>query len=309
MPMAPAAIGAMVAERAAARGLGDWTEADRLLASLRAGGVAVEDRADGTSGWRLAAAEPVAAAASAVPSAAGRREKPAQSVRAARGRKGRAHRRAQKPRAAAFADWLCAAFPLADGEGGAPAVLDVAGGRGELCWELAVGRGIGCVVVDPQPVRLSREKTKRALGLAATAAAAVSSGRAKDAQQPSGDGGSSHAVPAEWLDARVLAERRAGGGGGDPLSGAAAAGAAGAVTAAAACSFLGQRLGMGQLRMLFAADFGSPPQAPPQPQQREPHEHTPNIMGAAAGSGSELQKKRGREPPACADGAKVRIVF
>ena len=45
-------------------------------------------------------------------------------------------------------------------------VLDVAGGRGHLAFELAVERGIPTTVVDSVPVKLSAFKSKRLLGVA-----------------------------------------------------------------------------------------------------------------------------------------------
>ena len=132
-------VGAAVSARTAARKSGNWVEADRLLLELqRTHGVRMRDLPDGSSTWEFLSAEPADAA---TPSAASR-QKPAGSVRAARGRQHRAHRRAQKTRASAFADWLCATFPTELGSSGSASgstmVLDVAGGRGGLCWELAV---------------------------------------------------------------------------------------------------------------------------------------------------------------------------
>jgi len=40
-------------------------------------------------------------------------------------------------------------------------VLDVAGGRGELAFELTLGFGIPVTVVDPRPLKLSRPQFKR----------------------------------------------------------------------------------------------------------------------------------------------------
>ena len=44
-------------------------------------------------------------------------------------------------------------------------MLDVAGGAGSLCWDLAIQHGLGTTVVDPKPVRLSKAKTKIMLAL------------------------------------------------------------------------------------------------------------------------------------------------
>lgn len=51
-------------------------------------------------------------------------------------------------RASVFADWLCSTYGLERLRSGG--VLDVAGGRGDLAFELAVKRGIPCTVVDPR---------------------------------------------------------------------------------------------------------------------------------------------------------------
>jgi len=51
-------------------------------------------------------------------------------------------------RAAVFAEWLCSTYGLEDLQQGG--VLDVAGGRGELSFELSVKRKIPCTVVDPR---------------------------------------------------------------------------------------------------------------------------------------------------------------
>jgi len=51
-------------------------------------------------------------------------------------------------RACVLADWICEHFGLENLQRGG--VLDVAGGRGEVAFELAVKRGIPCVVVDPR---------------------------------------------------------------------------------------------------------------------------------------------------------------
>jgi len=50
--MTHAEIDALVAERAAARGRGNFAEADRIRERLRSEKIIVEDRADGTSNWR-----------------------------------------------------------------------------------------------------------------------------------------------------------------------------------------------------------------------------------------------------------------
>jgi cysteinyl-tRNA synthetase len=47
----PAMIGAIVAERAAARAAKNWAESDRLRDELAALGVAIKDNKDGTTSW------------------------------------------------------------------------------------------------------------------------------------------------------------------------------------------------------------------------------------------------------------------
>lgn len=51
-------------------------------------------------------------------------------------------------RAAVYADWLCSVFGLENLK--RDGVVDIAGGRGELAFELAVKRQIPCVTVDPR---------------------------------------------------------------------------------------------------------------------------------------------------------------
>eukprot|EP00667_Euglena_gracilis_P016547 EG_transcript_17320 len=62
-------------------------------------------------------------------------------------------KRPRRQRAVVFCDWVAATFPPHVLRRG---VVDVAGGRGELAFELAVVRQIRTLVVDPRPVRLSR---------------------------------------------------------------------------------------------------------------------------------------------------------
>ncbi|KAA6425158.1 MAG: hypothetical protein FRX49_04653 [Trebouxia sp. A1-2] len=62
-------------------------------------------------------------------------------------------------RASVFSDWLTATFGsevLSQGSG----VLDVAGGRGDVSFELQTVRGIRCTLVDPRPQKLSRSQRK-----------------------------------------------------------------------------------------------------------------------------------------------------
>ena len=86
--------------------------------------------------------------------------------RTKRNRKVRAHRKEQKKRSAAFANWLFATFSREVGADRSalamarrPRVLDVAGGSGGLCWEVATTHGARCTVIDPQPLRFGAAKT------------------------------------------------------------------------------------------------------------------------------------------------------
>ena len=68
-------------------------------------------------------------------------------------------------RAAIFAEWLIDTYGvglLSEGTG----VLDVAGGRGDVSFELLCVRGIPCVLVDPRPQKLRKHQWKRLQQLA-----------------------------------------------------------------------------------------------------------------------------------------------
>ena len=56
-------------------------------------------------------------------------------------------------RAAVTAAWLVDTFSLLPGHN---TVLDVAGGRGDLGFELAAKLGLDCLTVDPRPAKLKR---------------------------------------------------------------------------------------------------------------------------------------------------------
>ena len=91
--------------------------------------------------------------------------------RTKRNRKVRAHRKEQKKRSAAFANWLFATFSREVGAGRSalamarqPRVVDVAGGSGGLCWEVATTHGARCTVIDPQPLRFGAAKTGALIG-------------------------------------------------------------------------------------------------------------------------------------------------
>ena len=60
-------------------------------------------------------------------------------------------------RAKVFADWVVSVWGLARLERGL--VLDIAGGRGDLAFELA-RRGLDCATVDPRPPKLKRWQAK-----------------------------------------------------------------------------------------------------------------------------------------------------
>ncbi|DBA82612.1 TPA: hypothetical protein ACH3X1_006861 [Trebouxia sp. C0004] len=62
-------------------------------------------------------------------------------------------------RAGVFCDWLIATFGsevLSQGSG----VLDIAGGRGDVSFELQTVRGIRCTLIDPRPQKLSKSQRK-----------------------------------------------------------------------------------------------------------------------------------------------------
>jgi hypothetical protein len=62
-------------------------------------------------------------------------------------------------RASKFADWLVRTFgveKLSEGSG----VLDVAGGRGDVSWELHTVRGVPCTLVEPRARKLNRLQHK-----------------------------------------------------------------------------------------------------------------------------------------------------
>lgn len=58
-----------------------------------------------------------------------------------------------RARAAVMARWMTETFRKEDLEKG---VLDVAGGRGDLSFELSMTHSLNCTVVDPRPVRLNK---------------------------------------------------------------------------------------------------------------------------------------------------------
>jgi hypothetical protein len=63
-----------------------------------------------------------------------------------------------RARAAVMARWMVETFRKEDLERG---VLDVAGGRGDLSFELSMTHSLKCTVVDPRPVRLNKCQHRR----------------------------------------------------------------------------------------------------------------------------------------------------
>ena len=95
------------------------------------------------------------AAAAPMPSADGE----SGSRRKARGRGGAAN----DNRGAKFAEWLVSTFGMSTLLSGT--VLDVAGGAGQVAFELGVRRGVNTTTIDPRPLRLdaSQQRTVRYL--------------------------------------------------------------------------------------------------------------------------------------------------
>ena len=67
-------------------------------------------------------------------------------------------RQSYRARAAVLAQWMSDTFRAEDLAQG---VLDVAGGRGDLSFELTVSHSLRCTVVDPRPVRLTKHQHRR----------------------------------------------------------------------------------------------------------------------------------------------------
>eukprot|EP00047_Mylnosiga_fluctuans_P017462 m.61549 g.61549 ORF g.61549 m.61549 type:complete len:375 (+) comp7091_c0_seq2:2390-3514(+) len=112
------------------------------------------------------------------------------SSRAERTRRHNCARRAKKARVGEFVAWLVETFGAR-----LTSVLDVAGGRGDLAFELCIERGIPATVVDPAPLRVSAFKTKRLFSLAARTFADTDPGATGD----------NLARVREWLDPEVCA--------------------------------------------------------------------------------------------------------
>ena len=205
--------------------------------------------------------------------------------RTKRNRRTRQHMKEQKKRSAAFAQWLFATFErelagsaAADGDSNAeagaelssssrpsvqnqPRIVDVAGGSGGLCWELAVTHGARCTVVDPQPLRFGPAKTgalirrarseedepqpphcaKRAKLDAAGSASSTASASASTAASASSASSPVSPVELTWLDSK-------------------ARGKLDAATLRGIATLLRTRLGVTQLPILFDATFVRRPQ-------------------------------------------------
>lgn len=67
---------------------------------------------------------------------------------------------AKGTRARALVDFLVAEFGGLAGLRGGSGVVDVAGGRGGVAFELQLRRGVRCTLVDPRPLRLDRAQHK-----------------------------------------------------------------------------------------------------------------------------------------------------
>ena len=61
-------------------------------------------------------------------------------------------------RAEVFADWIIQKFGFENLKNGK--ILDIAGGRGDLSFELGSKRGLDCIIVDPRPGKLKRWQIK-----------------------------------------------------------------------------------------------------------------------------------------------------
>ena len=68
--------------------------------------------------------------------------------------------RRQGARADVFAEWLLGTFGGAAALGSGSGVLDVAGGRGDLCFELCCLRGVPTTTVDPRERRLNKRQAR-----------------------------------------------------------------------------------------------------------------------------------------------------
>merc|ERR1719228_3041673 len=61
-------------------------------------------------------------------------------------------------RAKVFCDWILETWGVASLASGL--ILDIAGGRGDLAFELSTRRGLSCAVVDPRPAKLKKWQLK-----------------------------------------------------------------------------------------------------------------------------------------------------
>ena len=98
-------------------------------------------------------------------------------------------------RAAKFAEWLVATFGEETPRRGS-GVLDVAGGRGDVSFELHTARGVPCTLVEPRPRKLNRLQHKWLKKRRQRERKAEEWNRASGDGDGDGDGGSRDDVPA-----------------------------------------------------------------------------------------------------------------
>ena len=144
------AVNELVQQRNEARRRKDFSKADALRQELREMGYVVEDEAGGTV---LHKSEPKQERADAKRAAFLTQSLPLGTGRAKR-QKRNIRKRAKRHRATEFTTWLLQCFG-ADALRAGAGVLDVAGGKGKVSYDLVMRRSIPCTVVDPRAVQLS----------------------------------------------------------------------------------------------------------------------------------------------------------
>ena len=263
----PIAVQELVRQRDEARGRKDFSTADALREQLRALGYVVEDEAGGTvlrkcepepepgpgpgpgSGPERPNAKRAAFLTQPLPLGTGRAKRQKRNIR----------KRAKRHRATEFTAWLVQRFGADTLRGGA-GVLDVAGGKGKVSYDLAMRRGIPCTVVDPRAVQLSAHTSRLVLAQAANSNSESDCGRGHSSGgRRRGDEGDTSGE-----------DSSGGGGGGEGGCGAGrstgwfhpsvAKDANVSASLLAAASRLLWRRGLRQRRMLFGADFCNGPQ-------------------------------------------------
>ena len=137
-------IDGLVDERKELRLNGDYVGADAIYTELCALGVVLSDSVDGTTTWRWKADSEE----KTLNSEEKRRKVKQDDFQSGRRRKQKGKRKQNKEkrnRFSVFAEWLLESFPNIDG------IIDVAGGKGKLAWELCIVRNasVSCTVVDP----------------------------------------------------------------------------------------------------------------------------------------------------------------